>query len=343
MRELLTNSRMNSVMTCPRKAYYEYELGLKPIVNAEPFRFGSAWHTAMEARWQGKDVDNAFECAINSGKDLDEQILAVISGLLAGYYTYWQSDTHNGEVIPEQEFRQTIDRSLTFDAGGKIDAIIKRDGRVMLLEHKTTTEDLSDDSLYWNRLRFNMQLYQYYLGAKSLGYEVDEVIYDVTRKPMIRQHTAVPILDAEGLKIVVDKQGNRVIGKNGKPRQTSDNEKGYEVQTQPKTMEAFSQRLANDTMQRPEFYFARRQVSVLISDLESFIDQRLEVGKQILHYRAREKKVGMNGWPRNVQFWTCGRLCPYDSFCLQNAEVDVNNPPMGFEIGKKHQELNQAQ
>lgn len=326
-------------MTCPRKAYYAYELGLKPIVDAEPLRFGTAWHAAMQARWQGKSIDEAFECAINSAKELDEQVIAIISGLLAGYYHHWGDATNEGETLPEQEFRHPIERSMTFDSAGKIDCIIKGQNRIKLLEHKTTSDDLSEDSMYWHRLKFNMQLYQYFFGAKSLGYEIDEVTYDVVRKPMIQIKNSIPELDEAGRRIVIGPDGNRVYKKDGTPRESADTKTGAVVKTRRETKEEFSQRLADDCIARPEFYFARKQVPVLMSDLEAFTDQRLEIGKQILHYRARQKIVGVAGWPRNVQFWTCGRLCPYDSFCLQGLDVNPQCPPMGFEVRAKNEEL----
>ena len=42
------------------------------------------------------------------------------------------------------------------------------DGRLALIEHKTTASDLAPDSDYWMRLRCNDQVYQYVLGARAL-------------------------------------------------------------------------------------------------------------------------------------------------------------------------------
>jgi hypothetical protein len=166
------------------------------------------------------------------------------------------------------------------------------------------------------------------------------VVYEGIHKPAIRPKTAVPVLDEAGLKIVVDSAGQRVMKKNGEPKQSADAGKGESVKTCAETLEAFSERLLQDCKERPEFYFARREVPILVQDLEAFVDQRLEIGKQILHYRARERKVGIAGWPRNVQYWTCGAMkCPYEGFCLQGMDVDPTNPPVGMTIRKGHDEL----
>lgn len=338
-RELLTNSHMSSVMTCPRKAYYEYEVGIKPVTDKEAFRFGTAWHLAMEHRWKGDDIDTAFQAVVDSAPEnnLDEHLLAVISGLLAGYYNFYEEDI-KGERLPELEFKYNIQNSLTFASAGKIDCVIKSGNQNIMVEHKTTGEDIADGSQYWDRLRFNPQLFGYYLGAKSMGHEIDTVLYDVVRKPNIRPKTSISCLDEDGKKIVVDNKGERVYKKNGEPRESSDSKLGYELQTREETLEEYSQRLAEDCIARPEFYFARRQVPVLIQDLEAFVDQRIEVGKQILHYRNRAKKVGIAGWPRNCQFWTCN-MCAYAGFCLSGVPLDLNHMPEGFELRRINEEL----
>jgi len=342
-RELLTISRMNTLAICPRRDYYQNELGLRPIIDADNLRFGTSWHEAMQARWQGKNVDDAFAAALKTADGMDEKVIATISGLLAGYYNYWGNAEIEGEILPEIEFRHPIERSLTFDAGGKIDCILKQGGKVRLVEHKTTKEDVSEGSEYWQRTRYNNQLFQYYLGARALGYEVDDVIYDVVRKPMMQQKTSIPVLDEQGKRIVVDSNGQRVFKKNGEPRESGDNAKGYVLQTREETTEEYSDRLFQDCKERPEFYFGRKEIPILIQDLESYIDYRLEMGKQILYYRNRAKKVGIAGWPRNVQFWSCSLLkCPYAGFCLQDIPVDVNNPPPGYEVKRLHQELKEV-
>ena len=51
-------------MGCPRRHFWRYELGLKTDAESHALRFGSAWHAAMEGRWQGLPLDGALEMAL---------------------------------------------------------------------------------------------------------------------------------------------------------------------------------------------------------------------------------------------------------------------------------------
>lgn len=302
-REKLTASRMASLLTCPRKHYYAYELGLKKVVASDALRFGTAWHGAMEARWRGAaSFAEALAASAGEAQELDELQLSTLAGLLAGYYaTHGEHDSLVKELNPEVEFRHPLKGSRTFDAAGKIDGLgVLHDGRLALVEHKTTSSDVGAGSEYWSRLRFNQQVYQYVVAARALGWDVAVVLYDVTRKPMIRQK-------------------------------------------KDETAEQFGLRLADDARTRPEFYYARREVLILDGDVEEFLVQRLALGRAILDHRGDERLVSKRAqaWPRNCSDMVC-RWCEYEPFCLQNVTVDEANPPAGFRIGAAHAELSAA-
>jgi hypothetical protein len=187
MKELLTATRMGTLLGCPRKHYWRYEVGLKAVTDALALRFGSAWHAAMEWRWQGMTAEEAFQEALK-GRVFDEITVATLAGLLDAYYALYAGCEIVKELHPEVEFRHALAGSRTFDAGGKIDGLgVLTDGRLALVEHKTCGADIAPDSGYWLRLRFNLQVYQYVLAARALGWDVQCVIYDVTRKPSIHQ------------------------------------------------------------------------------------------------------------------------------------------------------------
>jgi len=185
-KELMTASRMNTLLDCPRKHFWRYEVGLTRITDAAALRFGSAWHAAMEARWQGRTFDEALATGLDTARDFDEVTVATLSGLLAGYFNRWSDDPVK-ELHPEIEFRHPLSGSRSFDVAGKIDGLgVLHDGRLALVEHKTTSADVGPDSDYWIRLRSNPQVLQYVLAARALGWDVSVVLYDVTRKPSIR-------------------------------------------------------------------------------------------------------------------------------------------------------------
>lgn len=297
----------------------------------------------MEARWRGADYQAALTEAIPENVDLDELTAETVAALLCGYFhQYGVADTLFTELKPETEFRQELPGSRSFYNAGKIDGIgVLADGRTAIAEHKTTSDDICPESDYWLRLRFNPQLLQYVSAARQMGIQIETAIYDVTRKPSI-QPKQIPLLDEQGCKVVLDGAGNRVKKKDGNWRESGDAANGYVVQSRVETPKEFGDRLFNDTVARPEFYFARREVPILDQDLEEFQAQRLVVSRMILASRAQEKhqKRRSQAWPRNIG--TACDWCEYSSFCLQNLTVDPNNPPTAFQIGNTNPELTET-
>jgi hypothetical protein len=299
MKDILSATRMNTLLACPRRHYWRFEVGLQQDRDSDALRFGSAWHKCMEARATGATIEVAFEAALVGKIELDELQVAILSGMLVGYYTRYASDIVK-EVHPEVEFRLPLAGSRTFDAAGKIDGLgVLHDGRLVLIEHKTAGCDIAPDSDYWLRLRGNLQIMQYVLAARALGWDVQVILYDVARKPAIRQK-------------------------------------------QNETPLQFGDRLAADAKERPEFYFARREVPVLDQDLAEFEVQRLALSREILFFRAaaRTARRPEHGWPRNVGEMVC-KFCDYQGFCLQNGCINPQHPPAGFRIGPINPELTQ--
>lgn len=284
------------MLGCPRRHYWRYEIGLKAVTEAQALRFGTAWHAAMEARWQGLAFEAALAAAVKDVK-FEEVQMATLSGLLAGYYRRHEQEPVK-ELHAEVEFRHPIEGSRTFDSAGKIDGLgVLHDGRLVLMEHKTTSESMEAGSDYWLRLRLNQQVMQYVVAARALGWDVQVILYDVTKKPAIRQ-----------------KQGE--------------------------TTAQFGDRLALDTQDRPDFYYARREVPVLDQDLEEFKIQRFELSKLILALRQAERRTGLReqAWPRNVNAMSC-QGCEFSGFCLQGVHADAQSVPSGFRVGAVHGEL----
>jgi hypothetical protein len=354
MNQIITASRLNSLISCPRKHFWQYEIGLKKDAAALALRFGSAWARGMEGYWIGHDYDTALACAIPEGIDLDELSCATIASLLAAYFDYYGAASGYGKIQPEVEFGPHVIEGTDFLAHGKLDGLgVLKDGRLVLIEAKTTSDSINDDSDYWLRLRFNLQIFQYVLEVRNhLGVDIQTVYYDVTRKPSIAQKM-IDDRDEQGLKIVIDNQGVRQYkpGKiktaPGEPYQSASVEKGWLVKQHLETPDEFGQRLYDDVMGRPKFYFTRREVPVLEEELEQFRRQRLALCRLIDHFRSQESWGAQEPdltlrdpdcWPRNVAENLCN-FCQYKSFCLQNLSVNLNQPPSGFSIQPFNPEL----
>lgn len=121
----------------------------------------------------------------------DPYDLARAYALIKGYHCRWWDEP--GEVLAvEAEFEaplvnpETGAASRTYQLGGKIDAIVRRDDRVWIVEHKTSGEDISPGSKYWQKLTLDAQVSTYLPGARALGFEPAGVLYDVIGKPKLR-------------------------------------------------------------------------------------------------------------------------------------------------------------
>lgn len=261
-----------------------------------------------------------------------------VQGLLAGYAWRWGVRPQSGRtdceiqyVATEQEFRLPLRNPVSgkatwlFDLAGKIDGIVRlEDGRLAVMEHKLLSDSLDSDADLWRRLRIDQQITLYVWAARQLGYEVDCVLYNVTRKPTIKP-TAVPVLGNDGLKIVLDADGNRVMTKQDKPRQTADTAKGFALQTRPMTSIEWQAKLLSDVEQRPEFYFARGEIPRLDCDLEQYQYELWDI------QRTLREAQRTNRWYRTVSRNSC-QLCPYFDLCSGGFDPSVDPVPEGFKM-----------
>lgn len=298
-RETLTSSRMGTLLTCPRKHFYRYELGLFPLKSGAALRFGSAFHKSMEQRWKRAPYEEALKAALETAEFFEEIDAAMLAGLLSGYYARYAGEAECiASIEPETEFRYPLKGSLTFDACGMIDGLgVLKDGRLVLLEHKTAGEDISDGAEYWIRLRFNAQVFQYLTAARVLGWEIGTVIYDVTRKPAIRQKQGESA-EQFGLRLAEDCKARPEF---------------YFARKQVPVLE-------DDLAQ---FEAQRLNVARMILYFRT---------------SAKRQRLPEWGWPRNCNGMTC-RSCEFESFCMQNLHVTAEQPPAGFMAGAVNPEL----
>jgi hypothetical protein len=70
---------------------------------------------------------------------------------------------------------------------GKLDGLLRlADGRVAILEHKTTSSDARSGSDYRRRLTLDPQVGTYFEGCEALGTPAEVCVWDVLQKPAIR-------------------------------------------------------------------------------------------------------------------------------------------------------------
>ena len=342
--DYITNSSISTFKACRQKYYFAYEMGWRPDKEKSVLRIGSMVHEGLDQLAKGADLLDVLDnlTAEYATANDDYETLAfesvTVQELVRGYAMAW-SESQIRIIESEKEFCLPIinengNPMTAFKQAGKRDRLCELpDGRIALMETKTVSEDYSAQSDARKITAINHQISMYIAAAKAEGIDVQTTIYDTLRKPTIKP-CPVPLTDNDGLKVVLDADGCRVMNGNGKPRQTADTAMGYVLQTRPMTPEEWRQKLASDILERPEYYYQRFEVPRLDCDLERFNIELSMVAKDILECRRRKH------WYRNTN--NCrmySSICPYYPLC--SGEVDAEHGcPQGFRQSETfHEEL----
>lgn len=315
---VLTNSEMKMRRRCAREHHLSYELGYRPVEDAEALRIGTLVHHGLELWWKGEPLEAVLARAVAGA--VDEYEAAKVRVMLRGYDARWSGAHDPADVVAvEREVYaplrnpETGAASRTFELGMKLDVLL----RSAFVEHKTTSEEIGLGSSYWKRLQMDTQVSTYYAGAKSLGHEVTGCLYDVLRKPALRP-SQVPLRDEDDCKIVLDQAGERVRTKDGKKwRQTGDTELGYVLQTRPETVEEYEQRLTEEIAENPDKYYQRGEVVRLEHE-----EREAQLDAWQLAREIREAELA-DAHPRNPDACSrFGRMCGFFDVCSGTASLD---------------------
>ncbi len=350
VKEKITNSRATSFKKCRKRHFWEYEEGIRSETDAKALRMGRAVHAGLDVLKMGESLELAQDHASSAYETLpdgaDEWAWdiehATVMCLISGWHWRWGDCGGLNIVASESTFHIPLRNPATnapstkFELAGKQDGIIQVDAnRRMVLEHKTNSEDLSEGSDYWQRLQMDSQISLYTYAARMEGHDVSGVLYDVIRKPTIRPE-AIPLRDGEGFKIVLDQAGQRVMTKDGKkPRETASAADGWTLQTRQMTAQEWAEKLTDDIAQRPEFYYARREIARLDSELIEAMEEFWDIQKAIAD--AQNKQA----WYRTVSRDTCP-YCPFFSLCTSKFTPDMPLPVGFVRVDDRHQELGES-
>jgi hypothetical protein len=353
VKPLLTKSRLACARKCKRRHQLEYELGYRPVEDEETLRFGTAIHKALERWWnEGSwapdsgahagaiEPDTRLANALEQLADVADPYLRVkAEAMMTAYHLRWLDEPF--EVLGvEVEFRAPLRNpatgalSRTWDLGGKLDVRVRdlRDGLVKFIEHKTASEDISPGSKYFKRLRMDTQVSVYFEGCGTLGEAPASCIYDVLGKPGQRPGN-VPLVDDDGVKIVLDREGQRVRTKDGKKwRQTGDEDAGYVLQTRPETPGEYRTRVAEVIASEPDAYLVRTEVVRLEAEMAEALGDTWMLGQEI-------RGAQLSGqWPRNPDACvTPFGTCPFFAACSKEASLE--DASKYRRITQKHPEL----
>ena len=298
---LLTHSRITCWLTCRRKHHIEYVLGMRREMSPA-LRMGDIWHDARHVLNMTGDSLKADDRILTRYRShlqsLDEERRErfwleqeILRRLLQGWVHRGQDESRD-IVVSELAFEQPLRNPKTGRASriwrlaGKMDAILRLSRKGLALEElKTTSDPIGPDSKYWKALRLDAQVSRYMLAALGLGYPIKTVMYDVAHKPGTRPK-------------MVNKKRETVL--------------------------EYSQRLAVDIAERPEFYFARVEVPRLRGDIEAMRTELWQIGQDMrdaerkeCHYRNSEACIGKK--------YTCEHL----DACSNHTDL-VHETPDGY-------------
>lgn len=219
---------------------------------------------------------------------------AKASALLFGYHhrwgqIAWAMPVESVESVFQCELvnPDTTAKSKTFKLAGKIDVIYKnRDGCRVIMDHKTTSQSIDDpDGPFWKQLAIEGQISHYMLLDRMNGGQCEHAEWDVVRKPMIAPKTLTKAVRAS---VVADRKyfGATVSDEMLTALQTEERE----------TPEMFEARLADDcTNVRPEWYFQRRAVPRMDSELLEYAGELWEHSQEIISARRLQRHARNSG------------------------------------------------
>lgn len=332
--ELLTTSAQRAYRACPRAYYLGYDQGYRAVHVAESMAEGSLGHVGLEAWW------NAARALPDHSSEWLEAALAAVAkstedayrgaktrALLVAYHETHRAMLWNGESIRalavEAEFSgplinpETGAASRTWAFGGKVDAICAIGGRVYVVEHKFTSEDIGTGSHYWARLRLDSQVSNYHVGLRSLGYQPDGCLYDVVRRPALQPHKATPI---DARKYTKSTKADPVSRLYANQREADE------------TPVEFHDRILGAIAVDPRRYFDRCEVVRFETEERDAAFDVWQTGQQIRESQRLKR------WPRNTD--ACmryGRECVYFGVCTGAASLE--DPALFRRTATPHEEL----
>lgn len=351
-----------------------------PIASGAARRFGSMMHEGL-AEWfiahEKLDSSMRLAAAMNAiqhywnegdAKDLFELVAA--EELMRAYDARW-FDVEMTVLAVEREFEMklinpaTRTASRTWRLGGKIDALIEMVvmgvRRRLLVEHKTTTLDISPGSAYWPHLRIDSQIDMYWDGCASMGWEIDGCVYDVLGKPNLSPYKETPdamkkFTKGKLCKLCKAKKLVPVCDDRGKPQDVITGPEGESVATgvleckicsgtcyeepphlysnqrsRDETSEEFRLRIRAALTANPENYLQRGDVTRLDDELNEHRAEQWLTAKTMSKYR----KLGIHPkHSQNCRQWN--RLCDYHPICVGDVQKEDRGQ---YEHRRAHAEL----
>lgn len=300
-----TNSSLSTARACLTKFDLRYNLKLDHDgADAEALQVGQAWHKAFDAADPYQALERHAPSLLWNEK---------LRRLFAAYAWYWKGQPLNLERT-EFTFRVEIG-GVEFE--GQIDGIPVIEGRRGILERKTTSDALDAESAFWDRLRLDVQVGVYSLGC---GFTPAFILYDVVRKPSINPKR---LTKAEIARMGAQVRSDGATTYYGDTFSFEDLEAPLEEGRE--SIALYGARLTADIGNRPDYYFARREVARGTQDIKTLRNNL------IAQIRVLEHAQEYGLMHRNPDACNAYGRCTFFSLCEKNIRPEEGDPvPEGF-------------
>jgi hypothetical protein len=198
-RKTITNSSRCTFLSCPYKYYCEYIQLLSPKHEPEYFQWGSLVHRYAEEYGRGLSMEQILPLVYEEiekrahflsplATERLEAMITTLPSVFRAHDTIWGEYDKAFEVMEsERHFSWQLPDSNEWWFEGKIDGYRRHipSGEIYQWERKTAGKT---GDTYWQRIPLDSQPKGYILASqRSIGLDVDKVIYDLFKKPALQQ------------------------------------------------------------------------------------------------------------------------------------------------------------
>lgn len=366
--EGITNSE-RAAAACPQRWLLRYGLGLRPATYSRALYLGSLVHTGLETLFNGWNLPQALD-AIGEAANAElyhrgPDALGLLSpyidpaavdelrrdteaacALVRGYAKEWASVAGDWQIIAnELAFTKAIrlpenpKRRSKFRVSGKVDKLARVNGRLWIIEHKTSAGSLAE---WVEKNRRNPQALTYaYAIAEEFPEGVAGVIYDLvqSRPPKAAEDLAIlksgkALAKVAGLPWTTAAEFERAIAplasEGADPldgadwyRETLDALRERDRSGFWYRREAVPFEPAQVTRVNAELYHSAAKISDWRKTLEKAAGEGGKVTPEAIPAILAEKG---HEWPREASLcYQFNRLCAYASICASGSADDLHN------------------
>jgi PD-(D/E)XK nuclease superfamily len=151
-KELLTQSSLRCYRACPKRYYFRYVLGMKPLKYAAALRTGTSIHNALN-EWMRTGGD--LKAALSKLDTFDLYANARERAMIIGYHARW--DLPPKVIAVEREWQSELKNPETgvassiFRLGGKADLVVAMDDEQAREQREPSLAPLLEESLRLHR------------------------------------------------------------------------------------------------------------------------------------------------------------------------------------------------